>query len=129
MHAGLHLPKSTRGSSCAQAGSLCVCNSATHIVLVTHFYFSHDMSTTNDLEDLNEDALKRILQCLPTDQRRTLSTASKKWQRLISESWVDIDLHLGGKNYLDSASKQNTWLLSLQLQQLQTLRLHFKGFE
>lgn len=87
------------------------------------------MNTIEHLEDLNEDSLKRILECLSTDQRRTLSRASKKWQRLIAESWVDIDLRLGGKNYLDSASKQITWLQSLHLQQLQTLRLHFKGFE
>lgn len=81
------------------------------------------------IEDLPDDALKRILQCLSTDQRRTLSVVNKKWQRLIGESWTELALCVGGKNYLDSANKQIQWLLQLDLQQLQVMQLDFKGFE
>lgn len=81
------------------------------------------------IEDLPGDVLKRILQCLSTDQRRTLSSVSKKWQRLITDSWIELALSVGGKNYLDSANKQIQWVLQLNLQQLQVLHLDFKGFE
>ena len=82
------------------------------------------------LDDLPEDALKQILQCLTTDERRNLTSVNKKWNRLIAESWTEIEICVGGKNLLDSANKQIQWMLrSLELQQLQVLRLDFKGFE
>ncbi|KAL3155372.1 hypothetical protein ABBQ38_010933 [Trebouxia sp. C0009 RCD-2024] len=81
------------------------------------------------LDDLPDDALQQIFQHLSTEDRRTISRTSRKWQRLIAGSWTVIEIWLGGTNYLDSASKQMTWLLSLQLEHLACLRLHLKGFE
>lgn len=81
------------------------------------------------LEDLPDDALKHIFQNLSTEERRGISRTSRKWQRLIAESWTMIDLRLGGTNYLDSASKQIKWLTSLQVGHLACLRLHLKGVE
>ena len=81
------------------------------------------------LHDLPDDALKYVLQKLPTDDRRTASLTNHKWQRLVAESWTGINIQLGGTNYLDSASKQIKWLLSLQLQRLHTLHLNLKGVE
>lgn len=81
------------------------------------------------LDDLPDDALQQIFQHLSTEERRTVSRTSHKWQRLIAESWTVIQIRLGGTNYLDSASKQMTWLMSLQLEHLACLRLHLKGVE
>ena len=82
------------------------------------------------LDDLSEDALTQILQRLSTDQRRSLAIVSKKWQRLITDSWVWLHLRVEGKNLLDSANKQIQWTLhTLHLQRLQVLQLDFKGFE
>ena len=81
------------------------------------------------LEELPDDALQHVCRQLSTDARRTLSLTSRKWQRHVAESWDSIDIRLGGANYLDSASKQVTWLLSLQLQHLQRLTLDFKDLE
>ena len=81
------------------------------------------------LDDLPDDALQQIFQHLSTEDRRTISRTCHKWQRLIAESWSMIEIRLGGTNYLDSASKQMTWLLALQLEHLTCLRLHLKGVE
>ena len=85
--------------------------------------------TASALDELPDDALKQIFQQLSTEERRVISRTSRKWQRLIAESWDLIDIRLGGTNYLDSASKQIKWLLSLQLKRLACLRLHLKGVE
>ena len=90
---------------------------------------SERVSTTSALDDLPDDALKQIFQQLSTEERRAISRTSRKWQRLIAESWNVIDVRLGGTNYLDSASKQIKWLLSLQLKRLACLRLYLKGVE
>lgn len=81
------------------------------------------------LDDLPDDALQHIFQHLSTEDRRGISRTSRKWQRLIAESWTVVDLRLGGTNYLDSASKQIKWLTSLQVGHLACLRLHLKGVE
>lgn len=81
------------------------------------------------LDDLPNDALKRVFQQLSTNDRRIISLTKRKWQQLVAESWTRIDIRLGGTNYLDSASKQITWLLSLRLQRLHTLHLNLKGVE
>ena len=81
------------------------------------------------LDDLPDDTLQYIFQRLPTEERRTISSTSHKWQRLVAESWTLLDIRLGGANYLDSASRQIKWLLSLQLSHLACLNLHLKGVE
>ena len=81
------------------------------------------------LDDLPGDALKRVFQQLSTYERRTASLVSHKWRELIAESWDAIEIRLGGANYLDSASFQIRWLLSLHLQQLRRLCLFLKGVE
>ena len=81
------------------------------------------------LDELPDDALKAIIQQLSTYTRRDLCLVSRKWRRLIAESWDAIAISLQGANYLDSASFQLKWLLSLQLQQLQKLSLALKGVE
>ena len=81
------------------------------------------------LDDLPDDALKHVFHRLSTNTRRTISLTNHKWQRLVAESWTIIDVRLGGTNYLDSASLQIKWLLSLQLQHLQKLHLNLKGVE
>lgn len=81
------------------------------------------------LDELPDDALKAIIQQLSTYTRRDLCLVSRKWRRLIAESWNTIAISLQGANYLDSASFQLKWLLSLQLQQLQKLTLALKGVE
>lgn len=85
--------------------------------------------TVSALNELPDDVLKQIFQQLSTEERRAISRTSRKWQRLIAESWNVIDVRLGGSNYLDSASKQIKWLLSLRLKGLACLRLHLKGVE
>ncbi|KAL0030854.1 hypothetical protein WJX77_009885 [Trebouxia sp. C0004] len=81
------------------------------------------------LDDLPDDSLKQVFQQLSTNDRRIISLVQRKWQQLVAESWTRIDIRLGGTNYLDSASKQITWLLSLRLQRLHTLHLNLKGVE
>ena len=85
--------------------------------------------TASALDELPDDTLKQIFQQMSTEERRAISRTSRKWQRLVAESWDVIDVRLGGTNYLDSASKQINWLLSLQLKRLVCLRLHLKGVE
>lgn len=81
------------------------------------------------LDDLPDDTLKHVFHYLSTDARRTISRTSHKWQRLVADCWNFIDIRLGGTNYLDSASLQIKWLLSLRLQHLQSLQLNLKGVE
>ena len=81
------------------------------------------------IDDLPDDALKQIFQRLSTDDRRAISSTSHKWRRLVAESWTVVEVRLGGSNYLDSASKQIKWLLSLQLEHIACLRLDLKGVE
>lgn len=81
------------------------------------------------LDDLPDDALQHVFQHMSTEERRTIVGTSHKWQRLIAESWTSIDIRLGGANFLDSASRQIKWLLSLQLGHLARLALHLKGVE
>ena len=83
----------------------------------------------SDVNHLPDDTLQHIFRQLSTEERRTISSTCRKWQRLVAQSWVLIDIRLGGANYLDSAGKQIKWLLGLQLHHLKRLNLHLKELE
>ena len=73
------------------------------------------------LEDLPDLALKEILQNINTDQRRRLSCTSRRFRRLIGESWTHISIALEGSNLVDSANLQLKWLLARDVSRLEML--------
>ena len=73
------------------------------------------------LEDLPDLALKEVLQNINTDQRRRLSCTSRRFRRLIGESWTHISIALEGSNLVDSANLQLKWLLARDVSRLEML--------
>ena len=73
------------------------------------------------LEDLPDLALKEVLQNLSTDHRRRLSCTSRRFRRLIGESWTHIRIALEGSNLVDSANLQLKWLLARDVFRLEKL--------
>ena len=73
------------------------------------------------LEDLPDLALKEVLQKVSTDQRRRLSCTSRRFRRLIGESWTHISIALEGSNLVDSANLQLKWLLARDVFRLEKL--------
>lgn len=79
------------------------------------------------LDELPDDVLKAVFQQLSTYARRNLCLVSRKWQRLVAQSWDDITISLHGASYHNVARSQLDWLLLQQLQNLQQLSLALKG--